>query len=284
MEDLRGVTKDTCIDFSIGPFAEINPSAPSFPTPTFHPPDSPSWPSFSRHANAPFLFQEPLPQTPHSPAWAPPPPNGSPTKISFPEPEIPEVDMAESSPGGPSPEKDKEAEGERPMAVGALRRVYTKRNERARSKVGRRRARVDDEESSEDESGDDEGYVHVQKTTNHYTLNMAGPGQQSDLPYRLLGCVSPFLMSVSQGFDCFASPQIRAVWLQHIAGSHCAVHLSPVPVHAATRRGTSRIRILHGYSPGDCAMLPCLQDQLMRRREGASDGCAMRCLGDVHEP
>ncbi|RPD59409.1 hypothetical protein L226DRAFT_547592 [Lentinus tigrinus ALCF2SS1-7] len=171
------------------PFAEINPSTPSFPTPTFHPPDSPSWPTFSRHANAPFLFQEPLPQRAHSPAWAPPPPNGSPTKMSFPEPEIPEVDMAESSPGGPSPEKDKEADGDRPMAVGALRRVFKKRNERARSKVGRRRARVNDDESSEDESGDEEGYVHVQKTTNHYTLNMAGPGQQSDLPYRLLGYV-----------------------------------------------------------------------------------------------
>ncbi len=110
--------------------------------------------------------------------------------------------MAESSPGGPSPEKDMEVEDDRPMAVGALRRVFKKRHERAGSRVGRRRARVDDDESSEGESGEDDGYVHVQKTTNHYTLNMPGPAApQSDLPYRLLGCVFCYMVLACAEFN-----------------------------------------------------------------------------------
>ena len=78
---------------------------------------------------------------------------------------------------------------ERSLAVGALRRVYKRRNGRERSQVRRHRSRVDDEDSSAAESDGDEGsYGPVtQKTTNHYTLNMAGPGAQSDLPFRLLG-------------------------------------------------------------------------------------------------
>ena len=81
------------------------------------------------------------------------------------------------------------------MAVGALRRVFNKRRGRDRSRTGRRRARVDDEGGSDGEESDDED-LHgplTQKTTNHYTLNMAGPqAPHSDLPFRLLGYV-PFL-------------------------------------------------------------------------------------------
>ncbi|KAI0757578.1 Di-sulfide bridge nucleocytoplasmic transport domain-containing protein [Daedaleopsis nitida] len=167
-------------------FADVNPS-----TPTLSTPGTPTWPHFGQNNNLPFLFQQPPPQTPHSPAWVPPT-NCSPTKpTSASEPEIHDVSMSDASPGGPSPEKETEEERERTMAVGALRRVFNKRKGRGRSRLGQRYARADDEESSGEESGEDE--IHrplTQKTTNHYTLNVAGPAvPQSDTPYRLLGYV-----------------------------------------------------------------------------------------------
>ena len=112
--------------------------------------------------------------------------------MAFPQPELHDVDMLEVSPAGKSPEKEQEGEGGRTMAVGALRRVFNKRRGRDRSRTGRRRARVDDEGGSDGEESDDED-LHgplTQKTTNHYTLNMAGPqAPHSDLPFRLLGYV-----------------------------------------------------------------------------------------------
>lgn len=92
-----------------------------------------------------------------------------------------------------SPEKENGTDGERSLAVGALRRVFKKRNARDRSQLGRRRARVDDDESAGEDSGEeDDGYGAVtRKTSNHYTLNLAGPtAPQSDMPYRLLGYVA----------------------------------------------------------------------------------------------
>ncbi|KAI0825385.1 Di-sulfide bridge nucleocytoplasmic transport domain-containing protein [Trametes gibbosa] len=163
-------------------FTEINPSTPTFPGT----PHTPSWPTFGQHNNVPFLFQEPAPQTPHSHAWAPPS-SFSPEK-AFPQPELKDIDMSEIV----SPEKESENDGERSMAVGALRRVFNKRKTRERSQLGRRRARVDGDESSAEESGEDDDRhgVVAQKTTNHYTLNLPGPiVPQSDLPYRLLGYV-----------------------------------------------------------------------------------------------
>lgn len=112
--------------------------------------------------------------------------------MQMPQPEPHDVTMLEASPGGPSPAKDKEKEedGERTLAVGALRRVFKKRSERGRSQLGRRRTRVDDDESTSGETDEEEDRPLTQKTTNHYTLNVAGPAvPQSDLPYRLLGCV-----------------------------------------------------------------------------------------------
>ena len=149
----------------------------------------PSGQVFGPHTNTPFLFSVPTPQSHRSPAWQPPP-NFSPEK-AFPQPELHDVEMSESSPGGKSAEKEQEGEGSRPLAVGALRRVFKKRNQRDRSRLGRRHARIDDEDSSGEESGEDGEHVPLtQKTTNHYTLNMAGPiAPQSDLPFRLLGCV-----------------------------------------------------------------------------------------------
>ncbi|CDO74815.1 hypothetical protein BN946_scf185001.g63 [Trametes cinnabarina] len=167
------------------PFNDVNPQTPGFPGT----PSTPSWPTFGQNNNVPFLFQEPVPQTPHTPAWAPPP-SFSPEK-AFPQPEIKDVDMSEA-PSPASPEKERDGEGERSMAVGALRRVFRKRHARERSQLGRRRAKVEDDEDTAEESGDeDDRYAAVtRKTSNHYTLNLAGPtAPQSDLPYRLLGYV-----------------------------------------------------------------------------------------------
>ncbi|KAH9938981.1 Di-sulfide bridge nucleocytoplasmic transport domain-containing protein [Epithele typhae] len=167
--------------------AELNTPSPGFPQPQPH---SPSWPRFGRGNNVPFLFQEPAPHSSHSPAWAPPQ-----SPVKFPEPELNDVDMADTSLGGQSPEKGKEhdGDGERVLAAGALQRVYKKRNSRERSRLRRHRSRVEDEESSEGESdGDDVGLV-TRKTTNHYTLNMTGPSApQSDSHVRLLGYVQVF--------------------------------------------------------------------------------------------
>ncbi|KAI0771028.1 Di-sulfide bridge nucleocytoplasmic transport domain-containing protein [Trametes elegans] len=161
---------------------DVHPATPTFPGT----PSTPSWPTFGHHNNVPFLFQEPVPQSPHTPAWAPPP-SFSPEK-AFPQPELHDVDMSEAA----TPEKDKEGDGERSLAVGALRRVFKKRHARDRSQLGRRRARVQDDESSAEESGeeDDQHGTVTRKTSNHYTLNLPGPAPvQSDLPYRLLGYV-----------------------------------------------------------------------------------------------
>ncbi|KAI0668678.1 Di-sulfide bridge nucleocytoplasmic transport domain-containing protein [Trametes maxima] len=178
------------------PFTDANASTPAFPgTPT-----TPSWPTFGQHNNVPFLFQQPPPQTPHTPAWAPPP-SFSPEK-AFPQPEFKDVDMSEAT--SPEKEKEGEGEGERSLAVGALRRVFNKRHGRERSRLGRRRARVDDGISSAEESGDEDDHraAVTRKTTNHYTLNLPGPAPpQSDLPYRLLGYVQVFFNG-SLGFIC----------------------------------------------------------------------------------
>ena len=115
-----------------------------------------------------------------------------PTPVKFPPHEIRDIDMADSSPSHPSPDKDKEKDkdddGERALAVGALRRVYKRRTGRERSQVRRHRSRVEDEDSSAGESdGEEDQYAVTQKTTNHYTLNMATAPPPSDLPFRLLG-------------------------------------------------------------------------------------------------
>ncbi|OBZ79282.1 Nucleus export protein BRL1 [Grifola frondosa] len=173
---------------------DANPSTPDFPAP----PHTPTMPSFGQNTNIPFLFQEPPPHTPHSPAWAPPP-GFSPAK-AFPQPELKDVDMSElSPPKAPSevPEKEKEVEGGRVVALGALRRVYRSRQRaRERSRMEGGHSKFDDAGGSEgdEESGDEDSLNPVtQNLSHHYTLNMPGPAQpQSDLPYILLGYLQFF--------------------------------------------------------------------------------------------
>jgi len=104
--------------------------------------------------------------------------------------------MSEASPrknddtmsGDTSPVKEKEADS-RPVASGALRRVFKQREKRSRSR--RRRVNNEDEQagSSDGEDSEEEGPKALSRTTsNHYTLNMpAHPAPPSDTPYVLLG-------------------------------------------------------------------------------------------------
>jgi hypothetical protein len=105
--------------------------------------------------------------------------------------------MTEASPfrneepeGNESPVKEKAKDNERPVASGALRRVY---RQRTKPLYTRRRREHEDEDATsgtDEESEEEEVGVAplTRKTSNHYTLNMpAHPAPQSDLPYILLG-------------------------------------------------------------------------------------------------
>lgn len=96
--------------------------------------------------------------------------------------------MSDLSP--PKPE-EKETEGGRAVALGAMRRVF-KARQRARgdNRTALLRIRREDEEFESDDE-DTQLAPIAQNTSNHYTLNMPSPpSPQSDLPYILLGCVS----------------------------------------------------------------------------------------------
>ncbi|KAI0935666.1 hypothetical protein AcV5_004021 [Taiwanofungus camphoratus] len=175
------------------PFNDVNPPTPTFPAT----PHTPTYPTFAPNTNVPFLFQEPLPQSPHSPAWRPPP-NFSPAK-AFPQPEIQDVDMSElSPPKAPQESLDvpKDGKGERTLALGAMRRVFKSREKaRQRSQLRKARGRENGEEGSEEEDSEEEDRDAPvsQNMSNHYTLNMPGPAPpQSDLPYILLGYLQFF--------------------------------------------------------------------------------------------
>lgn len=108
--------------------------------------------------------------------------------------------MSELSPPkrGASPAKDVSAtEGERAVALGAVRRVYRSRQrarERSQLRRGRSRGSYDGGSDSSDDS-DEEGRTTpmTQNLSNHYTLNLPGPAApSSDLPYILLGYLQFF--------------------------------------------------------------------------------------------
>ncbi|KAI0079088.1 hypothetical protein K474DRAFT_1659577 [Panus rudis PR-1116 ss-1] len=165
---------------------ELNPPASPFP--------GPQTPTFGRIQNIPFVFNTPPPQTPHSPGWVPPS-YTSPTK-AFPQTDLKDVDMSEASPPRPpSPQKDggSDAEPERAIALGGLKRVFKSRQKaRSKSRLAVVTTRKEEGDESEEES---EGEVTpiTQNTSNHYTLNLPGPApQQSETPYILLGYLQFF--------------------------------------------------------------------------------------------
>ncbi|KAF8971592.1 Di-sulfide bridge nucleocytoplasmic transport domain-containing protein [Flammula alnicola] len=157
-------------------------------------------PTFGSNQNVPFLFQPtPVPQTPQSHPWAPPP-QFSISKAFPTQNDVKDIDMTEASPfrndetkGEESPVREKEADNSRPVASGALRRVFKQRTKHMYTR--RRRAQEDEHGSSgsEGESEEEDIVAPLTKTSNHYTLNMpAHPAPQSDLPYILLGYLQFF--------------------------------------------------------------------------------------------
>ncbi|KAJ2914880.1 hypothetical protein MD484_g5540, partial [Candolleomyces efflorescens] len=151
-------------------------------------------PTFGRNQNVPFLFNPgPVPQTPHTPAWEPA--QFSPTKAT-PQPEIHDVDMNEVTPSKPEL-KEKEGEGDgsesaRPIALGALRRVF-KQRKRTRGRARRDEDHEDSGIGSDSEEEEDQVALRPQKTSNHYTLNLpALPPTPSETPYLLLGYLQFF--------------------------------------------------------------------------------------------
>jgi hypothetical protein len=140
------------------------------------PPDPPRFGAGT--SNTPFIFSAPPPPPPAPTGWAPPP-DFSPAKAF---PDVPDVDMAEPQP-----------DAARPVAAGALRRVFRKRE-------ARRRAAERVQDVSDEDSDDDDELVPAPKTPRrariekHYTVNMShGVAPQSELPVLLLGyaCRAP---------------------------------------------------------------------------------------------
>jgi len=115
--------------------------------------------------NIPFIFhsENPPPSSPSQYPWSP---------------ETKDVDMVDASP--PSNRDNASTKTDRPVATGALRRVYKARHKTpGKSKLSRRMMVEDDESegSEEGESDDDEGQQLIPNTSHHYTLNMASPEQ-----------------------------------------------------------------------------------------------------------
>lgn len=103
------------------------------------------------------------------------------------------MDMSEIS---PLKYEERDTDQVRPVATGAMRRVYKQRVKPPSSKIYGRRKQEDDLDSdlgSGSENDEDNGSVVPigrQNTSNHFTLNMpAHPAPQSDTPYILLGFV-----------------------------------------------------------------------------------------------
>lgn len=102
--------------------------------------------------------------------------------------------MSESSPTKPDSDPDEKESG-RPMALGALRRVYHRRHGSHMSKSSRVRQRLagDDEGFDSGSDVDDQVVPITQNTSNHYTVNMPSPAPApSETPYVLLGYLQFF--------------------------------------------------------------------------------------------
>ena len=119
-------------------------------------------------------------------SWVPP--TGFSAGQAFPQPEVHDVDMAEASPSRP--------EDTRPVAAGALRRVYKARQKSRDTRIARVKDNDDEDESEGSDEEEKGGRLRTRRakgtlqTSNHYTLNMPSPeAPKSETPYILLGCV-----------------------------------------------------------------------------------------------
>jgi hypothetical protein len=165
---------------TLGTHDDLNSPVPAFPAPP-----QPT-PFGLTQSNTPFLFHTPPPRTQQVPDWAPPP-HFSPAKAFPILPEPNDVHMADVSP--PKPSETKSGEGQRTVALGAMRRVFKSRQRARDHKLVRNLdAPASGSESSDNDDGDVPPMTH--STSHHYTLNMAASTiPQSETPYVLLGCV-----------------------------------------------------------------------------------------------
>ncbi|KIY45703.1 hypothetical protein FISHEDRAFT_48740 [Fistulina hepatica ATCC 64428] len=130
---------------------------------------TPRAPAFGSNLNVPFIFQAPNIE-PAAQPWTPPPKFNA-AQAFRQEVDIPEVTMKDASPvSAPKPEdRRREERVGRPVASGALRRVYNSRQRRAREARAANEA-IDDSEG-EDESPEKAAPL-PRRTSTHYTLNM----------------------------------------------------------------------------------------------------------------
>jgi hypothetical protein len=109
------------------------------------------------------------------------------------QPEVRDVDMNEASPAkdlAPAQEEpETSSDSSRPVAAGALRRVYNRRK-RGDTRSRSRRAGQDEDTSNSESDGEEDDRIarRPKSTSNHYTLNMPAPAPPtSETPYVLLG-------------------------------------------------------------------------------------------------
>lgn len=184
---------ETPIELCAGPIGEVNS-----PQAVFGAPQSPMFGAV-HNQNVPFIFQSPAPpQPPPTYPWTPPP-NFSAEK-AFQKEEPKDIDMSEMSPAKTECDQNEKENG-RPMALGALRRVY---NQRQKSRLTRSRLRqksYDEDDASDFSNEENDGITPItQNTSNHYTLNMPAPAPPpSEAPYLLLGSVLSHMSPIRSG-------------------------------------------------------------------------------------
>ena len=195
--------------------------------------------------------------------------------------------MADSSPPKPrerssSKGDEKDGDGERAVALGAVRRVYRSRQRaRARSRARRGKSRgVESDASGESDDEDEQGVV-TQNTSNHYTLNMPGSvPHQSDLPYVLLGYLQfffnlslilvflyllvQFIITVQRDVEHRISEYSMGAWYDV-----CLPYMHSRPCRDRTR---------------DRPMRAAAQSEPVRFEFHTRDGAPMCDVGDLHEP
>jgi hypothetical protein len=146
-----------------------------------------------------------------------------------------------------SPPKSEEnnVEGGRPVATGALRRVFKSR-EKARSKnrLGLRLNAEEDNSGSESDRHDGRMPPHTQNTSNHYTLNLpSAPAPQSDTPYILLGYVLVYTSSSSISYLF----QLSSVFLQPLPGPCIFVPCATIYTDSPTGCRATHFGVFNGY-------------------------------------
>ena len=147
--------------------------------------------------------------------------------------------MTEAS--SPSTNEKAQPEAERLIAVGALKRVFARRQKaKGRSRLSKEATTETDEDASEDGEGceDEDRTVSravMNRTSNHFTLNVPGATRsQSDTPYILLGYVLQIIRSRSWTHQCM---QLSPIFLQPRPRYGLPISAHTVHLDCSTRCG-----------------------------------------------